>query len=90
MIESVDVAPRFDVVASFAAEECAVRTFAGHLLIKFTLMRILMACRAGTVFEVEGKNFIRAATEAKLVAIGTGNCDVRTLERKARGAVLGN
>jgi len=90
MIEAVDIAPGLYVVASLAAERSAVGAFAGHAIVEFALVRILMACRAGAVLKVEGQNLVGAAACAGLVTIIAGDGRVRAGEGEFGVAVLGD
>jgi len=88
MVETVYVSPGLQIMASLAAEGCTVSPLARHLLIELALMRVLVAGGAAPVFEMEGQNFVRAPSQAKLMAIGAGDCGVGSLEREAGGAVF--
>jgi hypothetical protein len=88
MVETVYVPPGFHIMASLAAEGCTVSALAGHLLIELALVRVLVAGGAAPVFEMEGQNFVRAPSEAKLMAIGAWDCGVGSLEREGGGAMF--
>jgi len=88
VIEAVDVGPGSDGVARFASEGRAIGAFARHLLVEFTVVRILVARGAGAVVELKGKNFVGAAREANLVAIGARYGNVCAHQGVARIAML--
>lgn len=90
MVEAIDIGPRLHVVASFAAERSAVGPFVRHLLVKLPFVRVLMAGGATPVFEMEGRYLVSRPTQPNFVAIGAGNCNVRSLQRKAQTLVLCN
>jgi len=77
VVKSIDVRPGFGRVASLAAEWGAVRPFSRHAVVEFSLVGILVACRACPIFESERQNFVIAAGCTKLVAVDASNRRVR-------------
>jgi hypothetical protein len=90
MVESVDVCPGPHVMASFASQRCAVGSLPRHAILKFTVVRILMAGSTTTISEAERHNFVGAACRSHLVAIGTGHRGVRPGQCETRAAMLRN
>ena len=78
MVESIDIYPRFRVVARLASKGYSIRPFARHLLIKLALMRILVATGARPVFEVERHNLVRSPRHPHLVTISASHRHVRS------------
>ena len=60
MVETVDISPRLDAVASFAAKPGPVGALTSHLLVELALMRILVASGTRAILKVEGKDFVGA------------------------------
>ena len=88
MIETVDIGPGTSVVTGFAAEGRAIGAFASHAIVELALMRVFVAGSAVTIFEMERKNLVGAASGTLLVAIGARDGDVRAHQWKSRGFVL--
>lgn len=69
MVEAIDVRPRPNRVARFAAKGRAVRSFASHILVEFAFVWVLVTGRARTVLEFEGENLVSTASKSDLVAV---------------------
>lgn len=90
MVESVDVCPGTNVMASFASQRCAVGALPRHAILKFTVVRIPMAGSTTAILEAERHNFVGAACRSHLVAIGTRHRGVRPGQCETRVAMLRN
>jgi len=76
MVESAYVDPRARYVTRFATLRRAIGFFLGHAVFKLTLVGIGVAGGACAVLKMEGQNLICSPPQARLVALGTGNCHV--------------
>lgn len=90
VVEAIDVCPGFNVVAGFAAKGNAIGALAGHTIVEFTLVRILVAGGAVAVFEMERQDLVGAAGGANFMTIDAGHSNVSTGQGEARGLVLGD
>ena len=88
MVEAIDVGPRLNRVARFATKGCAVRSFAGHVLVEFAFVRVFVASRAGTVLEFEGENLVGTTGKSDLMAVRASYSCVCSEQRIPRIAVL--
>jgi hypothetical protein len=90
MVETSDVSPGFEVVASFATGGRTVGTSARHLLGEFAFVRIVVARGAAEIGEVERQNLVGAPAEAGFVAFGAGNGSVGAEKRESGAVVVGD
>lgn len=90
MVEAVDVGPRFDVVASFAAERSAVGAALGHALAEFALVRVRMADGAAAIFPTKWQDLVGPAGGPYLVTVAAGNSHVRAGQNEPCIAMLGD
>ncbi len=90
VVVATDVGPRSCVVASFAAQSCAVSAALGHPLLKFAVMGVLVTRSAAHVHEMERQDFIRAAGSTHPMAIGARHGGMRAGQSETRVAMLGN
>lgn len=90
MIEATDLSPGLDVVASFAAQRASIRAPSCHLVAEFSLVRVRVAGGTAPILKVERQNLVRSPAQPNLVAIGAGNCRMRSLQREPRVAMLCN
>ena len=60
VVEAIDIGPRLHRVTGFAAERRSIRPLLCHAVVKFALVRILMAGGARLIFEFERQYLVRA------------------------------
>ena len=70
MVKAVYICPGTRVVAGFAAQQHAVNAPLRHSILKFPVMRVRVASRAGHILEAERKNFVGSPASSHLMAIG--------------------
>ena len=70
MVKPNHIRPGTGVVAGFAAQQHAVGPPLNHPVLKFPVMRIRVASRAGHILETERKNFVGPPGSSHLMAIG--------------------
>ncbi len=90
MVEAIHVRPGPHVMAGFAPLRRAIGTAPRHAFFEFAMMDILMAGRAGPIFEMERQDFIFPSGGANFVAIGARNGGVRAGQGKTRLAMFGD
>lgn len=83
VIEATDLSPGLYVVASFAAQRASIRAPSCHLVAEFSLVRVRVAGGTAPILKVERQNLVRSPAQPNLVAIGAGNCRMRSLKREA-------
>lgn len=69
MVEAVHFGPGTRIVTGLTPECGSIRSAARHPVPEFTVMRILMAGRAGFVRKMEGQDLVRAVSEPLFVAL---------------------
>ena len=90
VVEPLYVNPGANIVAGFATRGCSIHAAKGHAIVEFTLVRIVVARRAGAVLEFERQDFILPPAQPGLVAFGAGYGDVGPGKSKARILVFGD
>lgn len=90
VVESRDVDPRSGVVAGLAAELGPIRPAAFLPIAELSVMRVLVATRAGFVVKGKRNDFVFSPASSDFMAFGATNRGVRAGQRELGLAMLGD
>jgi len=90
MVEASNVDPRPSVVARFATQGSSIGAPLRHALLELTLVGIGVACRAGSILEVERQNFVCSSAQPGFVTLRAGYGGVGSGKHKTGVLVLRN
>ena len=90
MVEPGYVNPGPGVMAGFAPELGAVGPAAFHAVLEFPMMHVIVASRAGLIFEVERNDLVRSTGSSHFVTFHAADGDVRASQRELGLLMLGD